>query len=58
MEKTHFPDSSDPLLDELEKALESDFHKSCIEAYLAKASAMAIAQIAIDVLAKAANEAK
>ena len=58
MEKANPSDRSDPLLSELKKALESDFHKSCVEAYLAKPSAVAIAQTAIDALAKAANEAK
>lgn len=58
MEKQDGAASSDPLLNELKEALESSFHKSCVEAYLAKPSAVAIAQTAVDTLAKAINETK
>ena len=58
MQKLQGTGNNDSLLDELKEALESSFHKSCVEAYLAKPSAVAIAQTAVDALAKAINETK
>jgi len=47
---------SDPRLDELKDALESGFHKDCLEAYLANPSASAVSQKALDLVEKAINE--
>jgi hypothetical protein len=58
MQKPHGTENNDPLLDELKESLESGFHKSCVESYLAKPSAAAIAQTAVDALAGAINETK
>jgi len=58
MQKPQSTENDDPLLDELKEALQSSFHKSCVEAYLAKPLAVAIAQTALDALVKAINEAE
>ncbi len=47
---------SDPRLDELKEALESNFHKDCLEAYLANPTASAISKKALDLVEKAINE--
>ena len=58
MQNPHGTENNDPLLDELKESLESGFQKSCVESYLAKPSAAAIAQTAVDVLARAINGTK
>jgi hypothetical protein len=58
MQKPQGTENNDYLLDELKEALDSSFHKSCLEAYLAKPSSAAIAQTAVDALVKAINETK
>lgn len=47
---------SDPRLDELKDALESSFHKDCLEAYLANPSASAVSQKALELVEKAFDE--
>jgi hypothetical protein len=47
---------SDPRLDELKDALTSDFHKACVEAYLANPTASAVSQKALDLVENAINE--
>jgi hypothetical protein len=58
MEKSLSVQTTDPLLDELKESLDSSFHKGCVDTYLAKPSAAAIAQKALDTIAKAIDETK